>query len=60
MSTPEYRTPHAVASTNRTLRNAFSALNIHYSGDEEESESEGSPRCKYLLLVLLNLLPVLP
>ncbi|ENH71069.1 Meiotic activator RIM4 [Fusarium oxysporum f. sp. cubense race 1] len=44
MSTPEYRTPHAVASTNRTLRNAFSALNIHYSGDEEDSESDGSPR----------------
>ncbi|KAF5614783.1 meiotic activator RIM4 [Fusarium sp. NRRL 52700] len=44
MSTLEYRTPHAVASTNRTLRNAFSALNMHYSGDEEESESDGSPR----------------
>ncbi|KAF5649927.1 meiotic activator RIM4 [Fusarium tjaetaba] len=44
MSTPEYRTPHTVASTNRTLRNAFSALNMHYSGDEEESESDGSPR----------------
>ncbi|KAF4943897.1 hypothetical protein FGADI_13068 [Fusarium gaditjirri] len=44
MSTPEYRTPHAVASTNRTLRNAFSALNMHYSGDEEEPESDGSPR----------------
>ncbi|CCT69777.1 uncharacterized protein FFUJ_05692 [Fusarium fujikuroi IMI 58289] len=44
MSTLEYRTPHAVASTNRTLRNAFSALNIRYSGDEEESESDGSPR----------------
>ncbi|KAF5538866.1 meiotic activator RIM4 [Fusarium mexicanum] len=44
MSTLEYRTPHAVASTDRTLRNAFSALNMHYSGDEEESESDGSPR----------------
>ncbi|KAG5797751.1 hypothetical protein H9Q69_003201 [Fusarium xylarioides] len=44
MSTPEYRTPHAVASTNRTLRNAFSALNMHYSGDEEESDSDSPPR----------------
>ncbi|KAF5581473.1 meiotic activator RIM4 [Fusarium pseudocircinatum] len=42
MSTPEYRTPHTVASTNRTLRNAFSDLNMHYSGDEEDSESDGS------------------
>ncbi|KAF4333002.1 meiotic activator RIM4 [Fusarium beomiforme] len=40
----QYRTPHAVASTDRTLRNAFSALNFHYSGDDEESESDGSPR----------------
>ncbi|PNP75335.1 hypothetical protein FNYG_11478 [Fusarium nygamai] len=60
MSTPEYRTPHTVASTNRTLRNAFSALNMHYSGDEEESESDGSPKCKYLIPAHLIRLPVLP
>ncbi|KAF4331673.1 meiotic activator RIM4 [Fusarium beomiforme] len=34
----QYRTPHGAASTDRTLRNAFSALNFHYSGKDEDSE----------------------
>ncbi|KAF4966034.1 hypothetical protein FSARC_6234 [Fusarium sarcochroum] len=46
-SPPGFRRPHDAATQKHQLRNAFSALEIHYTGDDD-SEGEGYPKGKCL------------